>query len=62
MSSPQSGHMPLLLIRSHLLRTGLAVLLLSATAYSLGPVAVGFFMTFTARQKKVRYYGKMITR
>jgi len=36
------------------------LLAFNLSAYSLGPVAVGFFMTFTARQKKVRYYGKMI--
>ncbi|RLJ19393.1 hypothetical protein DJ031_08660 [bacterium endosymbiont of Escarpia laminata] len=29
-------------------------------AYSLGPVAIGFFMLFTAKQEKVKYYGMMI--
>jgi phosphate:Na+ symporter len=29
-------------------------------AYSLGPVAVGFFMLFTAKREKVKYYGMMI--
>ncbi len=29
-------------------------------AYSLGPVAVGFFMMFTAKRDKVKYYGMMI--
>ncbi len=29
-------------------------------AYSLGPVAIGFFMLFTAKQDKVKYYGMMI--
>lgn len=29
-------------------------------AYSLGPVALGFFMTFTAKQEKMKYYGMMI--
>lgn len=29
-------------------------------AYSLGPVAIGFFMLFSARQDKVKYYGMMI--
>ncbi len=30
------------------------------SAYSLGPVAIGFFMLFTAKQEKVKYYGMMI--
>jgi phosphate:Na+ symporter len=30
------------------------------SAYSLGPVAVGFFMLFTAKREKVKYYGMMI--
>ncbi|HHH38875.1 MAG TPA: Na/Pi cotransporter family protein [Sedimenticola sp.] len=30
------------------------------SAYSLGPVALGFFMLFTARQEKVKFYGMMI--
>jgi len=29
-------------------------------AYSLGPVAIGFFMLFTAKRDKVKYYGMMI--
>jgi len=29
-------------------------------AYSLGPVAIGFFMMFTAKRDKVKYYGMMI--
>jgi len=29
-------------------------------AYSLGPVAIGFFMLFTAKREKVKYYGMMI--
>ncbi|MHA1567825.1 MAG: Na/Pi cotransporter family protein [Alphaproteobacteria bacterium] len=29
-------------------------------AYSLGPVAIGFFMTFTAKREKSKYYGMMI--
>ncbi|MBE9525783.1 MAG: Na/Pi cotransporter family protein [Proteobacteria bacterium] len=29
-------------------------------AYSLGPVAIGFFMLFTAKSDKVKYYGMMI--
>lgn len=28
--------------------------------YSLGPVAIGFFMMFTAKREKVKYYGMMI--
>lgn len=30
------------------------------SAYSLGPVAIGFFMLFTAKRDKVKYYGMMI--
>ena len=30
------------------------------SAYSLGPVAIGFFMLFTAKQEKVEHYGMMI--
>ena len=30
------------------------------SAYSLGPVAIGFFMLFTAKREKVKYYGMMI--
>jgi phosphate:Na+ symporter len=29
-------------------------------AYSLGPVAIGFFMLFTAKREQVKYYGMMI--
>ncbi|MCU7959590.1 MAG: Na/Pi cotransporter family protein [gamma proteobacterium symbiont of Bathyaustriella thionipta] len=29
-------------------------------AYSLGPVALGFFMLFTAKREKIKYYGMMI--
>jgi len=29
-------------------------------AYSLGPVAIGFFMLFSAKREKVKYYGMMI--
>lgn len=36
------------------------LLAFNLSAYSLGPVAVGFFMVFTAKQEKVKYYGKMI--
>ena len=36
------------------------LLAFNLSAYSLGPVALGFFMTFTARQEKVKYYGMMI--
>lgn len=30
------------------------------SAYSLGPIAIGFFMLFTAKRDKVKYYGMMI--
>ncbi len=30
------------------------------SAYSLGPVAIGFFMLFTAKREQVKYYGMMI--
>jgi len=30
------------------------------SAYSLGPVAIGFFMLFTAKREQVRYYGMML--
>jgi len=30
------------------------------SAYSLGPVAIGFFMLFSAKSDKVKYYGMMI--
>ena len=36
------------------------LLAFNLSAYSLGPVAVGFFMVFTAKQEKVKYYGKMV--
>ena len=36
------------------------LLAFNLSAYSLGPVALGFFMTFTAKQEKVKYYGMMI--
>ncbi len=36
------------------------LLAFNLSAYSLGPVAVGFFMLFTAKQEKVKYYGMMI--
>ena len=36
------------------------LLAFNLSAYSLGPVAVGFFMLFTAKQDKVKYYGMMI--
>ncbi len=36
------------------------LLAFNLAAYSLGPVAVGFFMMFTAKREKVKYYGMMI--
>ncbi|MGB5450803.1 MAG: Na/Pi cotransporter family protein [Sedimenticolaceae bacterium] len=36
------------------------LLAFNLSAYSLGPVAIGFFMTFSAKQEKVKYYGMMI--
>ncbi len=36
------------------------LLAFNLSAYSLGPVAVGFFMLFTAKREKVKYYGMMI--
>jgi len=36
------------------------LLAFNLSAYSLGPVAVGFFMTFTAKREKVKYTGMMI--
>ena len=36
------------------------LLAFNLSAYSLGPVAIGFFMMFTAKQEKVKYYGMMI--
>ncbi len=36
------------------------LLAFNLSAYSLGPVAVGFFMLFGAKREKVKYYGMMI--
>ena len=36
------------------------LLAFNLSAYSLGPVALGFFLLFSAKQEKVKYYGKMI--
>jgi phosphate:Na+ symporter len=36
------------------------LLAFNLSAYSLGPVAIGFFMLFTAKQEQVKYYGMMI--
>ena len=36
------------------------LLAFNLSAYSLGPVAIGFFMLFAAKQEKVKYYGMMI--
>ena len=36
------------------------LLAFNLSAYSLGPVAVGFFMLFSAKREKVKYYGMMI--
>ncbi|MCP3866488.1 MAG: Na/Pi cotransporter family protein, partial [Gammaproteobacteria bacterium] len=36
------------------------LLAFNLSAYSLGPVAVGFFMFFSAKREKVKYYGMMI--
>ena len=36
------------------------LLAFNLSAYSLGPVAVGFFMMFTAKREKVKYYGMML--
>jgi len=36
------------------------LLAFNLSAYSLGPVAIGFFMLFSAKREKVRYYGMMI--
>ena len=36
------------------------LLAFNLSAYSLGPVAIGFFMLFTAKRDKVKYYGMMI--
>ena len=36
------------------------LLAFNLSEYSLGPVAIGFFMLFSAKQDKVKYYGMMI--
>ncbi|MCP5229813.1 Na/Pi cotransporter family protein [Accumulibacter sp.] len=36
------------------------LLAFNLSAYSLGPVAIGFFMMFSAKREKVKYYGMMI--
>ncbi len=36
------------------------LLAFNLSAYSLGPVAVGFFMLFTAKRDQIKYYGMMI--
>ena len=36
------------------------LLAFNLSAYSLGPVAIGFFMLFSAKRDKVKYYGMMI--
>jgi len=36
------------------------LLAFNLSAYALGPVAIGFFMMFTAKQEKVKYYGMMV--
>ncbi len=36
------------------------LLAFNLSAYSLGPVAIGFFMLFTAKREKIKYYGMMI--
>jgi phosphate:Na+ symporter len=36
------------------------LLAFNLAAYSLGPVAIGFFMYFSAKRDKVKYYGMMI--
>ena len=36
------------------------LLAFNLSAYSLGPVAIGFFMLFTAKRDKTKYYGMMI--
>ncbi|MCP4289251.1 MAG: Na/Pi cotransporter family protein [Gammaproteobacteria bacterium] len=36
------------------------LLAFNLSAYSLGPVAIGFFMLFTAKSDKPKYYGMMI--
>jgi len=36
------------------------LLAFNLSAYALGPVAIGFFMMFTAKREKVKYYGMMV--
>lgn len=36
------------------------LLAFNLSAYSLGPVAIGFFMLFSAKREKVKYYGMMV--
>ena len=36
------------------------LLAFNLSAYALGPVAIGFFMLFTAKREKVKYYGMMV--
>lgn len=36
------------------------LLAFNLSAYSLGPVAVGFFMVFSAKREKIKYYGMML--
>jgi len=36
------------------------LLAFNISKYALLPVAIGFFMTFTAKQEKIRYYGMML--
>ena len=36
------------------------LLAFNLSAYSLGPVAIGFFMLFSGKSEKVKYYGMMI--
>ena len=36
------------------------LLAFNLSAYSLGPVAIGFFMLFTAKREQTKYYGMMI--
>ena len=36
------------------------LLAFNLSEYSLGPVAIGFFMVFTAKREKPKYYGMMI--
>ena len=36
------------------------LLAFNLSAYSLGPVAIGFFMVFSAKREKIKHYGMMI--